>query len=1544
MRALGKGLLIWLFLGFLAGTAMAGQNAQYYLDDRGANGDQPGLPHYANPEEACVVGIMERKVRAYQAGTTYRYRYRGLYVGQDDGFGEFACQGVIERQLYIPGQNWVTVEDVATNSYGPFGTSENCTLTGLSDTVTGQCGPPICPRCMAGDGPSPVVGNPIDAGTGNKHQVETDYQGSGAFPIVFSRSYDSSRTWLANPVPVSIGWTHNYLSSVALMPAPGSSTITEAILHRGDGSILRFYLVGTVWTPDADIPLRLSVAIDSSGTATATVTTADDTVESYDSQGRLISLTNRDGLTQTVIYTTAPGGTTTSQNDVQQVIDPQGHTLTFGYNTSGQLASLTDGNGAVVRYTYDGNGNLSTVVYPDLGTATKTRTYTYNEAGQVSGASWPNALTGIIDENNSRFASWGYDAMGRAVSSVHGAYATGTIDKYQLTFNSDGTTSFIDPLGQSRTYGFAVSWTVARPASLNTPCDMCSAHDQARTYNTNGYSATSTDFNSVQGSYAYAPTDSAGPRGLQSQLIEAVGKNEQRTTNTMWAPVFHVPTQRTVLNKAGATMALTNWVYNTRGQPLFRCDVDPTVSGASSYVCGSNANAPTGVRQWAYTYCEQAGVTAGTCPLVGLRLTLRSPRTDVNATTTYAYYPTTNLTGCTGTGACYYKGDLQTVTNALGQVTTFTRYDGDGRPTQSTDANGVVTNLTYHPRGWITQRAVLGTSNAVTSYAYDGVGQVTQVTQPAGDYFKFGYDLAHRLTDTTDNVGNVLHYVLDPMGNRIEEDSKTSATGTVTRKVLRQYSTLGRLMKLQNANTATRLSFLYDGNGNRKTTTDGLGRITNDSYDGLNRLTTDQQDAAGVNAIINYTYDVIDRLIDVQDPQGLHTSYQFDGLGNQTKLTSPDTGITTYTYDAAGNRLGQTDARPLTTSYTYDALDRLTGTTYPTPSLAIGYRYDTLETGCSAANNNFAKGHLTRITDASGSTIYCYDRFGRRVTQIQTINALSYTTQYTYDLGDHLTQTITPKNTTVTYTRDADLRIASAAYKLSGQTTATPVVSAMAYLPFGPVSSIAYGNGRTLNRSYDQNYWVQGIKEATTADGLSYGYLEDVLGNITRLTTTSTGTVGNAFQYDGLNRLKEVDDLATPANLIVKYTYDATGNRLSKASPTLSQAYTYPTTSHHLVAVAGFPRAYDAIGNTTSLQSAAATTYGFGFDDRNRMTSSKLNTAQVGSYQYDGRGQRVYKSAGSSKTATAFDASGHVLGEYDGGTQAIQREILWIDDLPVGVLTGATPTLAYLEPDHLGTPRAAISAANHAAIWSWPLLNNPFGEAQPTGSLMLDLRFPGQTFDAESGMSYNYFRDYDSSTGRYLQSDPIGLNGGINTYQFALSRPLSTVDPSGLIVLLTCHLAAAPLGRLTNPNSYHCGIYMDPDNRKCCKGENWPITVGGQPQDGKLVTRVNYPGDALENGQYYQLVPTPSGMTDCEFIKKILHAAAGYDNGLPYSFPQNASYLPGVPDGWMNAGTYNSNSYVSGVLKAAGAGQTVINSDGSFQTPGLQNPIPLPTR
>ncbi|WP_238691697.1 RHS repeat-associated core domain-containing protein, partial [Xanthomonas arboricola] len=164
---------------------------------------------------------------------------------------------------------------------------------------------------------------------------------------------------------------------------------------------------------------------------------------------------------------------------------------------------------------------------------------------------------------------------------------------------------------------------------------------------------------------------------------------------------------------------------------------------------------------------------------------------------------------------------------------------------------------------------------------------------------------------------------------------------------------------------------------------------------------------------------------------------------------------------------------------------------------------------------------------------------------------------------------------------------------------------------------------------------------------------------------------------------------------------------------------------------------------------------------------------------------------GTTNTYTLYDEAGHWLGDYD-TNGAPKQQAIWLDDLPVGLLANGGQ-LHYIEPDHLGSPRVVVDAARDVAVWNWSLKGEAFGNTAPNqdpdgdGSAMVfDMRFPGQRFDAASGFNQNYFRDYDAASGRYGQSDPIGLGGGPSTYSYASGNAFNLYDDQGMRAVCRC--------------------------------------------------------------------------------------------------------------------------------------------------------------
>ncbi|WP_445147248.1 RHS repeat-associated core domain-containing protein [Dyella sp. Tek66A03] len=1388
-----------VLLVFLISSAVHAET--YYLDSN----QNTARPHYRTSQEACVTGEIESRIQGYRASETnssVKYRVSALQVSGDDGLGEYECVADIERTY---ANVWVTLELVDVFVYGPFGGADACNISGYSDSETGQCGSPKCTAGAANCCTSCNGTNPIHTASGNKYQRETDYVGMGPYPLRFDRAY-SHNTIVANlPVPMGIGWSHTYSSHLTAYPSTPGGSIDRVRAYRADGRMLTFSLSGSTWQADADVSERLVAT-----TSGWQLTTPADDVESYDNEGRLISITSLGGFTQTLSYITAANH---PANPVQKVTDSQGRSLTFGYDTSGRLSTLTDGLGQVITYTYDSANNLATAVYPTTGSGTVTRAYYYNETGQTSGASQPNALTGLVDENTARYASWGYTSAGRANLSVHGAFTGGTVDRTALLFNSNGTTTVTDALGQARTFGFSVTLGVARQAGLDTTCRYCGEPPKAQTYDANGFPATATDFNSHATNFTF------DARGLEDQRVEAVGLSEQRTVATTWNSAFHVPVLRTVANGQGATTTKTVWVDNTRGQPLARCDIDPAQAG--SYTCAATGTPPAGVRRWIYTYCDTVNGTQ--CPEVGLLLSVTGPRTDVTSLTQYSYYLASDASGCgVAGGSCHQAGDLYQVTDALGHVMTYVAYDKNGRVVRQKDANGVITDLTYHPRGWLLSRMVranadgsASANDAVTQVGYDAVGNVTKITDPDGVFVSYTYDTAHRLTDITDALGNHIHYTLDALGNKTQEQTFDTSS-TVRRSLSRTFSTLDQLTKvtdgLSHAVFNASYSDSYDGNNNLVHSVDALSVQRKLGYDGLNRLVSTIDNYNGTdtptqNTQSVFAYDERDNLDGVSDPTSLSTTYDYDGLSNAKAVHSPDTGSTTLLYDAAGNPIQRTDAKSVVSTLTYDALNRRTAMTYIDTTLNASYTYDESNsvTGCSSS---YPVGRLTRVIENAVTTVYCYDLRGNVIRKQQTQGTQADATSYSYTLADRLSTIVNPSQTATQYGRDADGRISAVTVTPSGGSGQT-AVSAVSYLPFGPIAGYTLGNGQTLTRTYDANYAFTDI----VSPAFNLHLARDAMGDITALgASPGANPATENYIYDPLYRLTGVNNAS--GGTVEAYTYNKTGDRLSKTSSGLATgAYSYQSGTHWLTSIGNAARTYDANGNTTG-SVVGGNTYGFGYNGRNRMTVAQLNGSTVGTYTYNALGQRVAKSATFPQTLNVryvYDENSRLLGEYGTST----RDYVWLDNLPVAVVDtqGTISTVNYVYADGLNTPRAVANSTG-VAQWQFAYQSNPLGEQQPTSATgySLNLRFPGQYYDAESGLAYNVNRDFEAATGRYVQSDPIGLGGGMSTYGYVGGGPLDSYDLLGL----ACPTALKSTGKCVDATNYN----SDTDGDKTVQGDD----------------------------------------------------------------------------------------------------------------------------
>jgi RHS repeat-associated protein len=583
-----------------------------------------------------------------------------------------------------------------------------------------------------------------------------------------------------------------------------------------------------------------------------------------------------------------------------------------------------------------------------------------------------------------------------------------------------------------------------------------------------------------------------------------------------------------------------------------------------------------------------------------------------------------------------------------------------------------------------------------------------------------------------------------------------------------------------------------------------LSEVTSYAFDQLNRVKTVTDPV--LNAT-NITYSTDTRNLPslVVDPLGFHTTYAYDGFGELTTLGSQDTGTTTYTYDNAGNVKTKQDANGKTTTYTaYDSLNRIGTATYQDATTS-NYYYD---------HNANSIGRLWQLADPTptypagqpaNTTYVDYDLYGNVTGKY---NQLTGQTSYsTFDPNtNQLTTETYPSGMLVAYKYDAAGQMNR--FDINGSW----FIHNATHQPFGPVSGWTWGNGTST--AYTRTFDLDGRLTGYPLDG------------------TNTRTVG----YDGASRVTSINDSVATQSIgydadsrITSYTgpygngsfsgvtYDANGNRTSIAYSSATETDTIDTVSNFLQqtklgTAAAITYTPDAAGNTTAIGSS--TTYSY--DARNRQNGEVFGAYST-NWFYDGLGDRIEKytpppgqlfrvafaSAGTELTSTR-ELGSYFYGGPTYGNLTLQ-ETIYLDHagtaaqfgaIPVGVqptgTTSAHPwTTARAYTDQQGSVRRLTDLSlNLYGKWD----TDPFGVGQwnysPAGfsTLYYDQRFPGQSANDAGGTNdttsyFNTTRNYVQGTGRYMQSDSIGLAGttpgSMSTYPYVGSNPANGIDPDG---------------------------------------------------------------------------------------------------------------------------------------------------------------------
>jgi YD repeat-containing protein len=670
--------------------------------------------------------------------------------------------------------------------------------------------------------------------------VISDYQPASAVSsLALRRTYNSTPlTWkpLIGQYYFGANWTTGYGATIrrAIGVLPGKvecwrfsdgtldctgpyiaaeTAWTGATIHRPDGKSYQFQRVGDSWTSAANVNGRLNSVL---GVDNVTLIGFDyvdqsgDVTERFDQNGTLLWKTYRNGLVERLTYsdgvsndsavnrypTSAPVCSVTQDGPLLPagrlmcVTDHFGRQLQFSYDTKGRVNKMLDPANESYLYEYDGASggcvpgnqatfacaanNLTKVTYP----GGKSHTYFYNEIARINGGApcdsrmatigngfgqFPELMTGLVDENGVRQINWTYDCKSRATSSaeangvneVNMAYTDVTSTNTRTTTVTHTLGTAAAPKSTTRTFSTKFVLGIGVNTGVDQPCVECGTI-KSRTYDANGNIDTTTDFNGAVTKYGYNLD-----RNLEISRTEAFGTPQARTVSTEWEPAF-----RLVRVVAGPKL-ITRYTYDANGNTRSRTD-QPTSDANGGQAFNASPAGPALTTEYTYNSLGQIETVTG-------------PRTDLVDRTNYEYE--------------LASGNLTSVTNAMGQKTVLSNYDPHGRVGRISAPNGVVTELTYKPRGWLESRTVIaGGIRRTTSYSYDDVGQLKKVTMPDATSITYTYDDARRLTGIADNDGKSITYTLDLVGNRKSEEVK-DPNGVLTQRVAREFDVLSRLEK-----------------------------------------------------------------------------------------------------------------------------------------------------------------------------------------------------------------------------------------------------------------------------------------------------------------------------------------------------------------------------------------------------------------------------------------------------------------------------------------------------------------------------------------------------------------------------------------------------------------------------------------------------------------------------------------------------------------------------------------------------------------------------
>ncbi len=889
-------------------------------------------------------------------------------------------------------------------------------------------------------------------------------------------------------------------------------------------------------------------------------------------------------------------------------------------------------------------------------------------------------------------------------------------------------------------------------------------------------------------------------------------------------------TAKNILNRI-----VTSTIKDTSGTIRFRRDI-----AYDQYSSFSASNCITGVTQHDDTNYGCSAITRG------------------NSTSVTEYTdPLTPSGGLTGSLTYDSLGNLRSTGDTLGHTTTLAYSDSWSSTscpppsatyaylTSSTNALNQSSSTIYEPcTGMVA--SVKDPNNQTISFSYDSAARLIQQTLPDGGQTSWAYNdtanppnvaITQKLNSTQNVTGAI---VFDNLGRVSQTQLTSDPTGTDYTDTT--YDTLGRVWKRSNPHRSTSSStdgtttFAYDGldrviqvtrpDGATVLTTysggatqlsdegkgtqrvqriyqnDGLGRLASvcEVYNGTALIGTTGtpaacgQDIGATGFLTAYPYDILNNLTQVTQGGLNARAFTYDSLSRPAQASDPESGTTNFYYTTSAGSLcsgdttavcRRTDARTITTTYAYDALNRLKSRSYSDGTPTANYNYDeTAPWGWTVAN---PIGRLTTYytKNSTGTTLTAslldYTAMGRVKDFEECVpqncsSAPSLTVNYGYSLLGVMNYLHASQSGGFDFALNYGFTTAgwlsTITSTLSDSNHPGTLLSGPAYAPPGLLTSAQLGNAVTETAAYNSRFWPTSLTAGSlyTATLTSYAPNGDIL-------ASNDSVNGNwTYAYDAFNRLTCANltngSCTAPTNGTPTYTYDYDrfGNRWHQNGPHSMQL----SFSGNNNRMDGY--SYDAAGNLLT-----DGTHSYTYDAENRLI--QVDGGSTATYTYDAGGNRVSKTAGGVSVDHLYDILGdRVVAEVTPSGSWNRGEVY------VGgrhLATYANGTTYFVHPDWLGTERvhSNVGGATYQTCTSLT-----FGDWQScSASDAGPTHFAGYERDAEVGLDKTWARKYSSQFGHWTTPDPLGGDisnpQSLNHYPYVGNDPTNAVDPPGMLII-----------------------------------------------------------------------------------------------------------------------------------------------------------------